>query len=184
MKSRTFQFPVCQWAGAQEHWGEHGQDSWSEQAKGTFHTIEHHAWCINWGELFGSHHLLLRYGLGTGQQALRNCIVCHLFLLGFIPLFLFVILFLITIIIIFYFISIIKLFSLNRWVIFFWFSSSSHWQRLARDCLVHTCLLALNHNTHSFLLLLHLFWDFSTLTWCFLLHPQLCQCIFHLNKSS
>lgn len=92
---------LCQEAGKQEDWGEYGQDSWPEQDRGIFHTTECHTWSINWEELFGSHQLLLRDGLGIGQQVLRNCVVHHLFLLGFITLFFIFIIMIIFIIILY-----------------------------------------------------------------------------------
>lgn len=48
--------------------------------------MEHHVQYTNWGELAISHQSVLGDRLGIGQQMVNNCIVHHLFHLGFIPL--------------------------------------------------------------------------------------------------
>ena len=53
--------------GAQETGRGHSQDSWPESAKGTFHTIEHHA-----------EYIMLGDWLGIGQCMVGSCIVHHL----------------------------------------------------------------------------------------------------------
>lgn len=72
---KDFQFPMlCQRAGAQEAVKKHSQDSWSELAKGIFHTTKCYVQCIN------------EEGVGQDLQVVRNCIVHNLFLLSFLPL--------------------------------------------------------------------------------------------------
>lgn len=122
--------------GAQEAGSKYGQERWSKLAKNifhgkeTFHPIEHHPWTINCGKLAGSCQLLLRDGLGISQLRMKNCIVHHLFLWGFIAHCL------LSITIIIFYTSIIKLF-LSQPKRFFWFSvffffkSSAHPWELA-----------------------------------------------------
>lgn len=67
----------CQQLGAQEGVRDHGQDRWP-------HTLEHHAQYINQGEFAGRDQSLRGDSLAINQQAVRNCIEDHFFLLGFI----------------------------------------------------------------------------------------------------
>lgn len=123
--SRTFQVPMlCQGAEAQEA-RRHSQDSGPELSQGIFHTIDHHAQYRNWGELIGSHWLLPGDRLGISQWVVGNCIVHHLSVSGFIPLFLLSPFSLRLL----YFSLLLNCSYLNHRFNFFWLSSPSHQRR-------------------------------------------------------
>lgn len=96
---------LCQWGTGWEVGTEHGQDIWSEWAKGLFYTVEHRAQYMNQGELAGRGGPTVLWG-GPGL-VVSNRILGHLFLPSFIPLSLSVpfsfLLLLLLLIIIFYF---------------------------------------------------------------------------------
>ena len=60
----------------------------TQTAKVILHTMGCHAQYISWGDLAGGHRLLLEDWLSIGQQVVSQCVVHHLFFLGFIVLFL------------------------------------------------------------------------------------------------
>lgn len=70
---------LCQ-QGEQEAGRENSQDSWQKLATGIFHNTEHHAQCINWGNLARRDQLLPGDELGIGQGVVsNNCILHHVF---------------------------------------------------------------------------------------------------------
>lgn len=107
---------------------EGAQNSWPELAKGIFCTTEYHAQYINLGRHLEGGQLQFGNRFGIAQQVLNNCIIHHLFFLGFNLLCLlfknyyydfknnFI----------FYFISIIKLilFQPTSFIFFSWFLES------------------------------------------------------------
>lgn len=97
---------LCQW-GVTPTGRDHSWDRWPQLAKWLFHTIEHHAPCMNWRSyLEGSD---LGRGAGIGGQVVSNYIVHQLFRWVLSFLFLISLLLLLAMLLHFTLFSIIKL---------------------------------------------------------------------------
>lgn len=67
---------------AKQMW-EGAQNSWPELAKEIFCTTEYHAQYINWGWYLEGYQFQFGNKFGVSQQALKNCIIHHLFFFSF-----------------------------------------------------------------------------------------------------